>query len=417
MALTPEQAKIIKATVPILAEHGMTITTRFYGNMLRENKELNNVFNTANQVNGHQPKSLAMALYAYASNIDDLGVLSPAVELICHKHASLYIRPEQYNIVGTYLLAAMKEILGDALTPEIRDAWAAAYWQLANIMIDREAALYKSADGWADWREFKIDRKEKESSEITSFYLVPVDGKPLPLFKPGQYISVQTEVPSLSHLQARQYSLSDAPRSDYYRISVKREDGLNMSDPAAPAHPGYISNLLHKNKQAGDIVRVSHPYGDFFYDEAAVAPSAPIVFLSAGVGLTCLLSIFNSLAPAEKTAHPITWVHVARTASARAFAAHVRAAAARNPRVKPVFFLSHPGEGDVQGTDFDVQGRLELGKLDAESQLFAKDPKAQYFVCGPESFMVDMQKGLKALGVDEARIHLELFGTGGVPKA
>ena len=222
MSLTPEQAKIIKATVPILAEHGMTITSRFYANMLRENKELNNVFNTSNQHNGHQPKSLAMALYAYASNIDDLGVLSPAVELICHKHASLYIRPEHYNIVGTYLLAAMKEILGDSLTQDIHDAWAAAYWQLANIMIAREADLYKSADGWADWREFKIDRKEKESDEITSFYLVPVDGKPLPKFKPGQYISVQTEVPDLSHLQARQYSLSEAPRSDYYRISVKR---------------------------------------------------------------------------------------------------------------------------------------------------------------------------------------------------
>ncbi|KAI5892812.1 globin-like protein [Schizophyllum commune H4-8] len=416
MSLTPEQAKIIKATVPILAEHGMTITSRFYANMLRENKELNNIFNTSNQHNGHQPKSLAMALYAYASNIDDLGVLSPAVELICHKHASLYIRPEHYNIVGTYLLAAMKEILGDALTQDIHDAWAAAYWQLANIMIAREADLYKSADGWADWREFKIDRKEKESDEITSFYLVPLDGKPLPKFKPGQYISVQTEVPDLSHLQARQYSLSEAPRSDYYRISVKREDGLNMSDPAAPAHPGYISNLLHKHKQPGDVLRVSHPYGDFFYDESAVAPTAPIVFLAAGVGLTCLLSIFNSLAAAE-TAHPITWVHVARTTSARAFAPHVRAAAARNPRIQPVFFLSHPGAGDVQGQDFDVPGRLELGKLDAEKQLHAKDATAQYFVCGPEQFMVDMQKGLKELGVDEGRIHLELFGTGGVPKA
>ena len=178
---------------------------------------------------------------------DDLGVLAPTVELICHKHASLYIRPEQYNIVGTYLLAAMKEILGDALTPEIHDAWAAAYWQLANVMIGKEEELYKSADGWTDWRDFKIDRKENESDEITSFYLVPVDGKPLPSFKPGQYISVQTEVPEFGHLQARQYSLSEAPRSDYYRISVKRVSAnpTSAGPPAVPAYPPRQPHCTH----------------------------------------------------------------------------------------------------------------------------------------------------------------------------
>ncbi|KAF2137603.1 uncharacterized protein K452DRAFT_312213 [Aplosporella prunicola CBS 121167] len=418
MALTPDQAKIIKATVPILVEHGMTITTRFYSNMLRENPELNNVFNKANQFNGHQPKSLAMALHAYASNIDDLGVLSPTVELICQKHASLYIRPEQYNIVGTYLLAAMKEILGDALTPEIHDAWAAAYWQLANLMIGKEEELYKSADGWTDWREFKIDRKENESDEITSFYLVPVDGKPLPSFKPGQYISVQTEVPEFGHLQARQYSLSEAPRSDYYRISVKREDGLNMKDPTAVAHPGYISNLLHKNKQVGDVLGVSHPFGDFFYESAATPASAPIVFLSAGVGLTCLLSIFNSLSAGEKASHPITWVQASRTTGARAFADHVRSAAKQSPGVvKPVFFVSQPVDGETEGKQFDFRGRLDLARLDKDAHLFVGVKETQYFVCGPAQFMVDMQKGLKSLGVDESRVHLELFGTGGVPKA
>nr|CAF32307.1 putative haemoglobin [Aspergillus oryzae] len=147
MPLSPEQIQLIKATVPVLQQHGTTITTVFYNNMLTAHPELNAVFNNANKVNGHQPRALAGALFAYASHIDDLGALGPAVELICNKHASLYIQPEQYQIVGKFLLEAMGEVLGDALTPEILDAWATAYWQLADLMIGREAELYKQADG------------------------------------------------------------------------------------------------------------------------------------------------------------------------------------------------------------------------------------------------------------------------------
>jgi nitric oxide dioxygenase len=134
MALTKEQVAIIKATAPILKEYGNTITTLFYSTMIKENPELNNIFNTTNQANNHQPAALAGSLYAYASYIDDLGVLSPAIEKICQKHVSLYVRPEHYDIVGTYLLRAMGEVLGEALTPEILAAWGEAYWQLANLV-------------------------------------------------------------------------------------------------------------------------------------------------------------------------------------------------------------------------------------------------------------------------------------------
>lgn len=232
MSLTPEQVEIIKSTVPILVEHGTIITTRFYKDMLTAHPELNNIFNNAHQVSGHQPRALAMALFAYATHIGDLGALGPAVELICNKHTSLYIQPEQYDIVGKYLLETMGELLGDAFTPAIRDAWGAAYAQLAKIMIDREEQLYQASEGWRDWRDFKIQKKVPESDEITSFYLAPIDGGKLPTFLPGQYISVRTEVPELHYLQARQYSLSDAPGKDYYRISVKRVSLLYSNLPS-----------------------------------------------------------------------------------------------------------------------------------------------------------------------------------------
>lgn len=268
-ALTPDQVAIIKATVPVLAEHGITITSKFYADMLTAHPELKNVFNNTHQVTGHQPAALAGALYAYASNIDNLGALSPAVELICHKHASLFIRPEQYDIVGEYLLKTMATVLGDAATPEILNAWGAAYWQLADIMIGAEAKLYKATSYWPDWKDFAIAKKEKESEEITSFYLTPVDGMKLPMFKPGQYISVNILLPELDGgvWQARQYSLSDAPGKPHLRISVKRERGIQLGEPKHFEHPGYISNILHDARTEGDVIRVSHPFGDFFFQD------------------------------------------------------------------------------------------------------------------------------------------------------
>ncbi|PWY80523.1 bacterial hemoglobin [Aspergillus heteromorphus CBS 117.55] len=416
MALTQEQTDIIKATVPVIKEHGNAVTAIFYKNLLTAHPELNAIFNTPNQVNGHQPRALAGAVFAYAANIDNLAALGGAVELICHKHASLYVQPEHYPIVGKFLLGAMGEVLGDAFTPAIQDAWAAAYGQLADIMIGREAALYQAAEGWTDFREFRIARKIPESSEITSFYLEPVDGKALPLFLPGQYISVQILVPELGHPQVRQYSLSDKPSSQFYRISVKREAGLS-GEGDAKAHPGYVSNLLHDTKQVGDTVKVSHPFGDFFLSDAERQSSSPIVLLAAGVGLTPLTSILNTLleTPAAQTQRQISFVHGARTSAARAFRPQIRELASNLPNLHATFFTSHPAPEDKQGEDYDFAGRLDLSKLDPKSDLFLDDASAQYYVCGPTPFMLDVKAKLTAEGVSADRIKMELFGTGGVP--
>lgn len=415
--LTPEQARIIKATVPVLVQHGETITTKFYADMIEAHPELKNIFNNTHQATGHQPRALAGALYAYAANIDDLGKLSPAVELICHKHASLYIRPEQYNIVGENLLKTMATVLGDAATPDILGAWEAAYWQLANIMISKEDSMYKEAGGWTDWKDFKIARKEKEADQITSFYLQPVEsGFKLPKFKPGQYISVNVFIDELDGgvWQARQYSLSDAPGKDYLRITVKREPGVEVGEPRHLTHPGYLSNILHEKKNVGDIVRVSHPWGDFFFDEEKEDKDAPIVLISAGVGLTCLTSILNTtLEPSSS--RPVTWIQGARDSKTRAFKKEIDALAEKKSNLHNVYFSSSPREGEVQGQHYDIKGRIDLNKVD-KKVLFTDNDKTLYFTCGPEQFMLDVEAQLKTYGVPADRVRMELFGTGGVPR-
>jgi len=415
MPLTTHQQDLVKATVPILESHGETITSVFYTNLLRENPGLRNIFNAANQAHMAQPKALAHAVYAYAKYIDNPAVLGPTIDLVANKHASLLVQPEQYAVVGKYLLGAMREVLGEALTPELLDAWTAAYGQLADIFINKEKGLYAEAGEWTDWREFEIVRKIRESEEITSFWLKPRDGKALPTFKPGQYVSVQVDVPALGHAQVRQYSLSDGPLPDHYRISVKKESGINAQNSNAATSPGLVSNLLHDTKAEGDSIRLSHPMGDFFLDGLHAAEGWPVVLISGGVGLTGLTSILNSLV-SRHSSRPISWVHAARTSDVRAFGADIKEISRTRENVRAVFFDAQPKSEHVMGKDYDHAGRLDLGVLDRDRELFLRDPKTEYYVCGPTGFMIEIERTLRSYGVEAARIHMELFGVGGAPR-
>ena len=140
--LDQKTIEIIKSTVPALKEHGVTITTTFYKNMFEGNPEVKQLFNMENQESGKQPKALAMTVLAAAENIDNLGALMPAVQKIAEAHCDCFVKEEHYPIVGKYLLGAIKEVLGDAATDEIIDAWAKAYGVIAQIFIDVEKEVY-----------------------------------------------------------------------------------------------------------------------------------------------------------------------------------------------------------------------------------------------------------------------------------
>ncbi|MEH7277109.1 globin domain-containing protein, partial [Neobacillus vireti] len=137
---------IIKSTVPVLEQHGEKITTRFYQLMFGNHPELLNIFNHANQKQGRQQKALAGTVYAAAQYIDNLEAILPVVKQIAHKHRSLGIKAEHYPIVGKHLLLAIKDVLGDAATDEIINAWAEAYGVIADAFIGVEAEMYDEAE-------------------------------------------------------------------------------------------------------------------------------------------------------------------------------------------------------------------------------------------------------------------------------
>ncbi|KAH6695719.1 hemoglobin [Plectosphaerella plurivora] len=414
MGLTTAQTEIVKSTAPILQVHGETITALFYKNMIGAHPELRNVFNLTHQRTGAQPKALASSVLAYATYIDKLEALGPAVERIAQKHVSLGITPEQYDIVGKYLMEAIGAVLGDGLTPEVADAWTAAYGQLAGVFIKREDDLYREAGDWPGWRSFRVARREKESDTITSFYLTPADGKlPLPAFRAGQYISIRLMVPELGVYQARQYSMSQGPDVGTYRISVKREP----APEGVEAPGGLVSGMLHDNVQVGDEVDITIPRGEFFIDVSdASKADAPLVLISAGVGVTPLVSILNAVLGKDSAmpSRPIRWLHASRNSNQMSFHKAVRAQAAEHSNIDMQIFLDQVSEGDVKGQEYDHAGRFDVDTLDKEKDLALRDPRTEYYVCGPAPWMLALRTKLEAMGVERQNIKMELFGTGTV---
>ncbi|WP_342514221.1 NO-inducible flavohemoprotein [Sporosarcina sp. FSL K6-1522] len=384
--LSQETINIIKSTVPVLEQHGNTITTVFYKNMFEANPELLNIFNHANQSQGRQQAALANTVYAAAANIDNLGAIIPVVVQIAHKHKSLGIKAEHYPIVGYHLLGAIKEVLGDAATPEIIEAWGQAYGVIADAFIGIEKDMYKKAEqaegGWATFKEFTIADKVVESDVITSFYLKPADGKTLPAYLPGQYISIRTQIPGEEYTVNRQYSLSQASTGDVYRISVKRED---ENQPA-----GKVSVYLHNELNVGDTLEVSAPAGDFHLDTES---NNPVTLISGGVGITPMMSMYETIAKTTKD-RPVAFLHSARTRKHQAFDTVLQELNASLSASSYKALYSEEGDGFIN-REFLAANVLEGSDI---------------YVCGPTAFMQVVINDLYALGFPADKVHFEFFG-------
>lgn len=385
--LTEAQIRIIKATVPLLESGGETLTTHFYGIMLREYPQVRPLFNVAHQASGTQPRALAGGVLAYARHIDQLNALGPLVARIVHKHAALQVLPEHYPIVGTCLLRAMREVLGPEIaTDEVIDAWAAAYGQLAELLIGAEEQVYaeneSKAGGWRGARPFWVARKVPESEEITSFYLEPVDGGAVAEFVPGQYIGLRLVLDGEE--VRRNYSLSAAPNGKSYRISVKREPG------------GRVSNHLHDQVHEHDVLELFAPAGDF----VLTGSDRPLVLIGAGVGVTPTLAMLEASLPSKRPVHVI---HCARHAGVHGFRDWLNDLTAEHPQVKGFVCYSEPREGDIaDGTGLLTENHLRQWLPDT------RDVDA-YFV-GPKPFMALVKKLLLGLGVPETQARYEFFG-------
>jgi nitric oxide dioxygenase len=388
--LQSEVINIVKSTAPILAKEGEKITQLFYQKLFVNHPELQNVFNMTHQIQGDQPRALADSVFKYASHIDKLEELGPLVKRIAHKHASLSVAPEQYPVVGKYLLEAIGEHLNLPSDDPIISAWSDAYQQLAAIFVNTEEKIYSDnankPGGWRGFRPFVISKIVPEAEDVTSFYLEPEDGGDIVNFEPGQYVGVKIKKLGGEYDEIRQYSMSAAPSEPFYRITVK-------SEASSVDYPGRVSHYIHKAR-IGDRLHLQPPTGDFTIENN----SEDLVLISGGVGITPLLSMLLNRLDERGNGDGITFILCCRNAAHHIMKDKLKALSKEYGFIYKVAYEKEEGA--------DHQGYLDSAILNS----WLKNRDANVYFCGPKPFMGALDNLLETLGYPKKRRHCEIFG-------
>jgi len=407
-SLTTKTLEVVKATLPAVAEAGPAFTGHFYKRLFKAHPELLNTFNVANQRQGRQQKALFSAVAASAVNVLEHGRLpTELLEGVHHKHCALNVVPAQYDVVGEHILGTITDMLNPG--QEVLDAWAELYGALADRCVTREEEIYKEVEsgpgGWRGTRKFTVAGKESKSRFVTEFVFSPVDGQPIATHSPGQYTTIWVH-PEGPNRQPRHYSLISNPGDSTYRIAVKKES------------QGLVSIHLHDRVAVGDEVELSPPYGNFSLAGCEKLwtsdGDAPVVLLSAGVGITPILGMLGTLKNGTTPqSRPVLWLHAAKNGREHSFRDYLVGLARAHPGdlTRRVWY-EFPHADDVKGMDnaapYHFEGLMELEPV--KNMLPLDSSNAQYFFCGPVPWMQSIAKQLVELGVDKASLHFEVYG-------
>lgn len=375
--LTEQQKKFITDLVPILEQSGELLTSKFYQTMLSSYPEVRPFFNKTNQATLTQPRILAFALLNYAKNINDLTPLVAFVNQIVVKHVGLQVRAEHYPIVGLCLLATMKELLGDLATPEFLEAWATAYGNLAHLLIEAEANAY-AKNQWQGFRPFTVKDIVDECDDVKSVYLRPVEGK-IQVPKPGQYICIR--FPIDAEQESREYSLSEFPHDNQYRISVR--------------NIGKVSSYIHTQLKVGDELEVAPPAGQFVYQ----AGTNDVVLFVGGIGITPCISIIEE---ALTNGRNVSLFYSNKMVATRAFGPYLTKLKQRFNRLTIHEFFSDSNEklGIVERATLARIGEHDISRVDWSR-------KPDVYVLGPPDYMKFIHQ---AVDGKAAAVYSEFFG-------
>lgn len=264
---------------------------------------------------------------------------------------------------------------------------------------------------WRGYADFTVQRRvmEDKAESICSFYLTPADGRPLPAFKPGQFLTfkLQIEDPTTGAVKniVRCYSLSDSPHPDYYRVSIKR-----ASPPAdkPEVSPGLSSNYFHDHVQEGMQLSVKAPSGHFYLLETE---PLPIVLVGGGIGITPMLSIINTLLNSGSS-REIWLFYGVRNGTDHAMKQHLQSLEKAHNNFHLHVCYSRPDEQDVEGSDYQYQGHVDIKRL----RLTLQQKRHQFYICGPRAMMESLVPALEEWGVATDDIHYEAFGPATLPK-
>ena len=391
--LSDRSRPVVQATLPAVAENIGEIAKRFYGHMLGGHPELlDGVFNRGNQAEGTQQVALAGSVAAFASALvqDPEQLPDKLLSRIAHKHTSLGIRPDQYQVVHDNLFWAIADVLGDAVSPEVAAAWDEVYWLMAYALINQERGLYSARGVRPEtvWRPWQVEHKITETDDVVTFVVNRIDDRLVKTSLPGQYVTVLMLMPD-GVRQPRQYSLTRADDGEHRQFSVKRVHGGDKPD-------GEVSNLLHDTVDVGDVVTMSLPFGDVVLDDWR-----PAVFASAGIGIAPMAGMLSHLASA-RSGLDVTLLHADLDESSWALSRQVLDDVRALPNGSVHAWFERGAECSLP-VDGAHGGLMDLGQVDLPDN-------AVYYLCGPLPFMQAVRSALIERGVAPRDIQYEVFG-------
>ncbi|MBP85722.1 MAG: hypothetical protein CMJ64_03240 [Planctomycetaceae bacterium] len=261
---------------------------------------------------------------------------------------------------------------------------------------------------WNGYRKFVIHQQVEEADGICSFCLKPHDGKPLPSFRPGQYLTFRLNIPGREKPVVRCYSLSDRPRPDQYRVTIKR---VRTPRAAPSAPPGLVSNFFHEQLHEGEILDVQAPRGQFFLD---VEQERPCVLIAGGVGVTPLLSMISTIAEA-RSGREILFFYGVRDGGEHAFREVFERTIEHHSNIRMVVAYSQPTPEDEkrEGQDYHHAGRIDIDLIKS----YLQSTNYEFYICGPPAMMETLNQQLLKWGVAKKDIKTEAFGPATVSRA
>ena len=312
--------------------------------------------------------------------------------------------PERLSVAAAdallYLPGPAKEELERALRiAALSPGWKTSFEALLGQMVQPgsrtgNAGLMspeQSITAAPGFRSLKVARMNRESSSVVSLVLEPVDGRPLTVPLPGQFVVLRLHPQADAPPVLRSYSLSDLPDAGRCRVSIKEEPH------------GIASTYLSTRLRTGDVLDVSAPRGAFILQPGEL----PVVLLSAGVGVTPVMAMLHALA-AQTSPRPVWWIYGARNRLDHPFAREARELMAKLPHARSYVQYSRPDATDRLGVDFDAAGRLSVTVLEK----LGVPRESDFYLCGPPAFLEDFKAGFGGWGVAPDRVHTEIFGSG-----
>ncbi|MGY4710067.1 globin domain-containing protein [Mycolicibacterium sp. CBM1] len=388
--LEPQHVEVVRATLPLVGAHVDEITQVFYRRMFARHPELlRNLFNRGNQAQGSQQRALAASIATFATHLVDPELPHPAELLsrIGHKHASLGVTADQYPIVHEHLFAAIVEVLGaDTVIAEVAAAWNQVYWIMADTLIALERDLYRGAGVAAGdvFRRLRVTAREDDPSGTV---LVTVAGEGVSNAIPAQYVSVGVTLPDGAR-QLRQYSLVNPPGAAELTFAVKPVE----SDGEHPA--GEVSNWIRSCVRVGDLLDVTVPFGDLPQPPSG----APVVLISAGIGVTPMIGILEHLVEHAHSA-PVQVLHADRSEASHPLSKRHRELVGILPDASLALWYADGVDGDCAGVHEGLMNLDDVELVDG----------AEIYLCGNTGFVQAVRAQLSARGVANNRVHCELF--------